>query len=288
MRRLISLSTILLVLTIVLAGCNVISERTQAREPATGDLLDKVMAANKLVVATDALYPPQSFLNEQGELDGFDVNVAQEVAKRLEVELELVTPEWDQVIRGNWLGRWDVSIGSMAPTEARSEVLWFSDPYYHTPAIFAVHKENTTVSQPGDLAGKTIGLVAATTYEAYLTGELSLIGGQPLYDPPTGIDVKRYVADVDAFRDLALGDGVRLDAVMSAQPTIQEAIDQGMPFRYIGAPAFYEPLVFALDKSHGPSDKMLTRLKDILAEMHADGTLTELSLKWYDTDLTTP
>jgi len=60
-----------------------------------------------------------------------------------------------------------------------------------------------------------------------------------------------------------------------------------VPLKYVGTPAFYEPLVFALDKSRGPSDNMLARLNEIIAEMHADGTLTELSLEWYGVDITT-
>jgi len=256
--------------------------------PATEDLLDQVLAAGKLVVSTDPNYAPQSFLNDSGELDGFDVNVAQEVAKRLGVDIEFVTPEWDMITSGNWSGRWDVSIGSMTPTEPRSEVLWFTDPYYYVPAAFAVHKDNTDIQTPDDLSGKRVGLGTATTYEDYLNGDLKIMGGgKIMYDPPSGVDIAPYPTDGDAIQDLALGDGVRLDAVMSAQPTIQTAIDSGVPLKYVGTPAFYEPLVFALDKSRGPSDKMLAKLNEIIAEMHKDGTLTELSEKWYGVDYTT-
>ena len=113
------------------------------------------------------------------------------------------------------------------------------------------------------------------------------MGGEIVYDPPGGLEVASYSTDGDAIQDLALGDGTRLDAVMSAQPTIQTAIDSGVPLKYIGTPAFYEPLAFALDKSRGPSDKMLAKLNEILAEMHADGTLVDLSLEWYGLDYTT-
>ncbi|NOZ72764.1 MAG: transporter substrate-binding domain-containing protein, partial [Chloroflexi bacterium] len=65
--------------------------------PAEEDLLDQVLASGKLVVSTDPNYAPQSFLNDAGELDGFDVNVAKEVAKRLGVEVEFVTPDWDMI-----------------------------------------------------------------------------------------------------------------------------------------------------------------------------------------------
>lgn len=263
------------------------AEPTATPESEAKDLLDEVLAAGKLVVSTDPNYAPQSFLNDDGDLDGFDVNVAQEVAKRLGVEIEFVTPDWDIITAGNWGGRWDLSIGSMTPTETRSEILWFTDPYYYTPASFAVHKENTSIKSVDDLAGKRVGLGTATTYEAYLDGELAIMGGEIMYDPPSDIDVKPYSTDAEAIQDLALGDGVRLDAVMSAQPTIQNAMDEGVPLKYVGSPAFYEPLAFALDKSRGASDQMLAKLNEIVADMRADGTLPELSVKWYGIDITT-
>jgi polar amino acid transport system substrate-binding protein len=226
-------------------------------------------------------------LNDDGEMDGFDVDVAKEVARRLDVELEFATPDWDQITAGYWGGQWDLSIGSMTPTEDRSEVLWFSDAYYYTPASFAVHTDNTTIQTVDDLAGKTVGLGIATTYEAYLRGELSIMGGEIAYDPPANVKLWQYLTDGDALLDMELGDGLRLDAVMSAQPTIQDAMNEGVPLRYVGPPAFYEPLVFALDKAGGDAGEMLDRLNEIIAEMHEDGTLTELSLKWYGIDLTT-
>jgi polar amino acid transport system substrate-binding protein len=259
----------------------------EAAAPEGEDLLDEVLEAGVLLVSSDPNYAPQSFLNDEGELDGFDVDVAKEVADRLGVDIEFVTPDWDMIVGGNWSARWDLSIGSMTPTEPRSEVLWFTDPYYYTPASFAVHQDNTDIASVADLSGKTLGLGTATTYEDYLNGTLAIMGGETMYDPPSGIDIRPYPTDAEAIQDLALGDGVRLDAVMSAQPTIQTAIDSGVDLKYVGTPAFYEPLVFALDKGRGPSDRMVTRLNEILAEMRADGTLTDLSLEWYGIDLTT-
>ena len=262
-------------------------EAEPAEEPEAGGLLDEVMEAGVLKVSSDPNYAPQSFLNDEGELDGFDVDVAKEVASRLGVEVEFVTPDWDMIVGGNWSGRWDVSIGSMTPTEPRSEVLWFTSAYYYTPASFAVHQDNTDVTSVDDLSGKTVGLGTATTYEDYLNDSLAIMGGEAMYDPPSGVDIKPYPTDAEAIQDLALGDGVRLDAVMSAQPTIQTAIDSGVDLKYIGTPAFYEPLVFALDKARGPSDRMVAELNAILDDMHSDGTLTDLSLEWYGIDLTT-
>lgn len=256
-------------------------------EPEAEDLLDEVMEAGVLLVSTDPNYAPQSFLNDAGELDGFDIDVSKEVADRLGVDVEFVTPDWDMIVGGNWSARWDVSIGSMTPTEPRSEVLWFSNAYYYTPASFAVHQDNTDITSVADLSGKTLGLGTATTYEDYLNDALVMLGGEVAYDAPSGVDIRPYPTDAEAIQDLALGDGVRLDAVMSAQPTIQAAIDSGVDLKYVGTPAFYEPLVFALDKARGPSIRMMAKLNEILADMHSDGTLTELSLEWYGIDLTT-
>jgi peptide/nickel transport system substrate-binding protein len=257
-------------------------------EPA-GDLLDDVMAAGKLVVSTDPNYAPQSFLDEDGNMDGFDIDTAKEVAERLGVEVEFVTPDWDMITAGNWAGRWDISIGSMTPDEFRAEVLWFSDPYYYVPSSFAVHRDNTDIQGAADMDGKSVGLGAATTYLKWLEGTLAIevYGGVVAYDPPSP-DVVEYTTDNEAVQDLALGDGVRLDAVISALPNLQNAIDEGVPLKLVGEPPFYEPLAFALDKSRGPSDQLLAKLNEILAEMHADGTLTDLSLEWFGVDYATP
>ncbi len=289
--RILSILVILSLVVAALSGCPPKStvapaETPTPAPPAAKDLLDEIMEAGKLVVSTDPNYAPQSFLNDAGELDGFDIDVAKEVAKRMGVEVEFVTPDWDIITGGNWGGRWDVSIGSMTPTEPRSEVLWFTDPYYYTPASFAVHKDNTTITKPEDFAGKTVGFGTATTYEDWLNGKLDMLGGEIIYDAPENITQKPYSTDAEAIQDLALGDGVRLDGVMSAQPTIQNAIDSGVPIKYVGTPAFYEPLAFSLDKKRGPSDKALAKFNEIIAAMHADGTLSDLSMKWYGVDIT--
>jgi polar amino acid transport system substrate-binding protein len=263
------------------AGC-------QPKEAAGEDLLDQVMEAGVLKVSSDANYPPQSFLDDDGNWTGFDVDVAREVAKRLGVELELMSIDWDLITGGNWNARWDISIGSMTVTEERTEILWFVTPYYFTPAGFAVHADNTSLSSVDDLAGATIGVGTETTYERWLNKDLTIAveGYELVFADWEPGEVRPYSTDSEAIQDLALGDGVRLDTVMSAVPTLQEAIDTGQPLKLLGEPTFYEPLSFALDKSRGPSDKMLAKLNEIVAEMHADGTLTELSMQYYGEDIT--
>jgi polar amino acid transport system substrate-binding protein len=95
--------------------------------------------------------------------------------------------------------------------------------------------------------------------------------------------IQTYDTDTSAIQDLELGDGVRLDAVMSALPTLQGAVEAGKPIKVVGDPLYYEPLAAAIDRE-APSDPkpLVDEMGRIIEEMHWDGTLTELSKKWYD------
>lgn len=248
-----------------------------------GAVLDRVTKTKTLTMSTDPAYPPQSFQKPDGSFDGFDIAVGREIAKRMGAELKLVTPAWEVITAGNWGGRWDISVGSITVTEDRMKVLDFPAVYYYTPAVFAVHKNNKKISKLSDLNGKKIGVCGGCTYEKYLAGNLQMVQAPPFkYEVKAG-EVKTYETDTNALDDLKIGDGKRLDAVLSAQPTIAEAIKGGYPIRIVGAPVFYEPLAVAVDKG---DPEFSAKVKDIVAAMHKDGTLSTLSKKYYGTDLT--
>lgn len=251
-----------------------------------GEVLDRVTSKGVMVMSTDPEYPPQSSLNAQNEFEGFDIDVGREIARRLGVEIEFVTPGWDVLTAGNWAGRWDLSVGSMTPTKARREVLDFPAIYYYTPASLAVHADNTAIARPGDASGQTIGVGIATTYESYLKQDLVIDAeGAPTFEYQIGdAEIRTYDTDLLALDDLRLGDGVRLDGVVTALPTITAAIDQGFALKVVGEPLFLEPLSVAIDKGDAEWN---ARLAEIIAEMHADGTLSKLSQTWYKADLTT-
>lgn len=258
----------------------------QGEEP-TG-LLATVLETGTLRVSTDPAYPPQSSLNVNGEYEGFDIDVANEIADRMGVEIAWETPAWRLIIAGNWAGRWDVSVGSMTVTPERKEVLHFTPPYYYTPAAVAVHESNTTITDvETDLDGKTIGVCGGCTYDSFLEGSLNIPGEEIdfVVDDP---QIKTYDTDTSAIADLELGDGTRLDAVISALPTLDTAIDKDKPIKVVGDPVYYEPLAVAIDRN-APLDPMplVEEISQIINEMHEDGTLTELSEKWYGLDLTT-
>ena len=247
-----------------------------------GAVLDRIMSSKTMTLSSDAEYPPQSFLNDKNEMDGFDVDVAREVAKRLGAELKIITPAWEIITAGNWGGRWDFSVGSMTPTKARAKVLTFPAVYYYTPASFVVHKDSKTKSV-ADLNGKKVGVCGGCTYEAYLNKKLTIDAeGTPDFDyQVTAGEIRTYETDVNVFDDLRIGDGKRLDAALSSLPTILEAIKNGYPMRVLGDPVFYEPLAIAIDKG---DDAFAAKIAEIVAAMRADGTLGKLSMKWYKVD----
>lgn len=249
-----------------------------------GDLLARICEDGVIRVSTDPAYPPQSSLNEQtGEFEGFDIDVATEIANRLGVDVAWETPSWDLITAGGWNDRWDMSVGSMTPTSERQKVLHFTQPYYYTPAVVVVHADNTSVQDLStDLDGKRIGVCSGCTYEFYLEKTLVIPG----YTFDFIIDdakVSGYDTDTTALQDLALGDGVRLDAVITSVTTAQGYIDAGNPVKIVGDPVFYEPLAVAFDKN-APLDptSLVEAVDQIVGDMHADGTLTELSKKWYN------
>jgi polar amino acid transport system substrate-binding protein len=269
---------------------------------AVPDLLSSIQGRGTLVISTDPAYPPQSALkaNPQrtagskcasdqktlGELEGFDIDVAAGIAKGLGVEACFVTPDWTLITAGNWAGRWDISVGSMTITPERAKALFFAQPYNTTPAALFVNKNNKTYTQASDLSGKKIGVCGGCTYENYLNGSL-VIPGETINFVIKNATTKSYDTDSTALEDLSLGDGARLDAVLTAQPTGQEAIKNGKPLKQLGDPLYFEYLAPAVDRNSAlDATSFISKVSEIVAGLHKDGTLLQLSQKYYGADLT--
>lgn len=235
----------------------------------------KIIEAGTVIVANDANYAPQSSVDQAtGDLVGFDVDVATKMAEILGLQVEFKNPAWETIPTGLDQGKYDVSIGSMtsaiAGDKAANETLvsrWntmdFTEPYYYTSGQVFVKTGGMQITGPDDLAGKKVGVGAATTYYSWLKDN-------------TTADVKTYTTDADAFPDLRNGN---LDFVMTAGPTGQQAISQGQPFDFSGAPLYYEDLSFAVKKGEGDWVALLDYTVNM---MHEDGSLTAMSEKWYN------
>ena len=251
-----------------------------ASDQDAGDLLAEICSKGEIRVSTDPAYPPQSELNaETGQYEGFDIDVAQEIADRLGVTIGWETPDWEVLTAGGWNDRWDMSVGSMTPTNERQEVLDFTEPYAYVPAVVVVPEDSSASDPATDIDGKKIGFCSSCTYEFFVDKTLNISGFEFdfVIDDAQGTG---YDTDTTALQDLALG---RLDAVMTSEPTAQAFIDSGKPVKIIGDPLFGEPLAVAFDKSSELDDaSLLAAVDQIVKDMHEDGTLTELSKKWYE------
>lgn len=237
-----------------------ITEHDPIEQPADmedpQDLLSIIRDRGTLIVSTDPNYAPQSFLNPDGSYEGFDIDVATELAERLGVEIQFETPEWDAITAGNWAERWDISVGSMTITQDRKEQLSFTRPYYYTPAQLAV-SERAGISSVDELP----------------------------FELPDGVEATTLPTDANCGEAIAAG-RTEFDLWISAAQTIEEGISAGMPVMPIGDPLFAEPLAVAIDKSGPPHEALLYELDRIVGEMHEDGTLTSLSEEWYGIDIT--
>ena len=252
-------------------------------QDAEPDMLARIQAAGVIRMSTDPAYPPQSELVD-GEIVGFDIDVGREIATRLGVDLALETPDWALVSAGSWSDRWDFSVGSMTITSSREEVLDFTQPYYFTPAQLAVHVD-TGITSPEGLAGKSICMGEGTTYLEWMNGTLDFGSESPETTPPEGSILVTRTTDRDCAQEWGLG-RIDFEGWLSSSTTVQSAIDDGLPIVPVGDPVFYEPLAVAFDKTVEDNDSLVAAVDAIVAEMHADGTLSELSLKWFGTDLT--
>jgi polar amino acid transport system substrate-binding protein len=253
-------------------------------QDAAPDHLARIQEAGVIRMSTDGVYPPQSELTPDGSYVGFDIDVGTEIANRLGVDIAFTEPGWEVITAGSWRDLWDMSVGSMTITSPRQEILDFTQPYYYTPAQFAALTE-LGYSRVDDLAGKTVCMGAATTYLDWMGGTLDFGTESPTTAPPEGAVAVTRPTDRDCAQEW--GAGRRdFEGWLTSSVTIQDAVADGLPLVPLGSPVFYEPLAVAFDKGVADNDSLVAAVDAIIGEMHADGTLSALSQKWYGQDLT--
>lgn len=295
MKKSIMIVSLVAVVALVLSACG-------GSAPTADNLLDAVKNRGYILVSTDPNYEPQSFLNTDGkrpsdtkcpsdalttaEMQGFDVDVAIAIGDALGVETCFATPNWDVITAGNWADKWDVSVGSMTITTDRQKVLDFSVPYYYTPAVVAVPADATYTSLD-DLSGMALCAGASTTYEIWLSrGDMGLPASSIYAQPPADISVVPLDTDQECAQALAAG---RQDfaGYVTSQTVVNANIAAGLPVKQLGSAVFSEDLAAAFDRSSTlPTDSLRAEVDKVITGMHADGTLTSLSMKWFEEDIT--
>lgn len=249
-----------------------------------GDLLATICAAGKIVISTDADYAPQSSVTPSGGYEGFDIDVGEEIALRLGVEAEWSAQMWDTVIAGSWSSRWDMSVGSITVCCDREQLFDFTQPYYFTPAQVAV-LEGSGFASIDDIAGETVCVGEDTTYLYWVEGTLELAAPNRIVrEAPADLVAFTLETDANCAEAIRAGQTEVGQVFVTADPVIEQAIGAETPIVRLGDPIFYEALAVAFDKNGPQRALLLAEVDRIIGEMHADGTMTELSEKWYGRD----
>jgi polar amino acid transport system substrate-binding protein len=271
------------------------SGRASTSGPAD-DKLAQILARGTLVEYFEHDYPPQSMrvkgatrpadtkcVDNQltaAEVTGYDNEVPKLIAKELGVEACFVEPTWTEVTAGNWSDRWDIAYGSGSINEDRMQRLYMTQPYYAVPNGYFVAK-SSKYRHASDLDGKTIGACADCSHELYLKRELEI----PSVDITLNVKKPKIVTFETEAPGLAAAAKGKIDAFLAAEPVGRARIEEGAPLRQLPEVAFtYYPSGF-VDKRSGLSPRrFVDRLDEIIRGIHSDGTLKQLSTKWFGQD----
>ena len=219
----------------------------------------------KIVVASDATWPPMEFVDENKNVVGFDVDLVNEVAKAAGFEVEIKNTAWDGIFAGLAAGNYNAIASSVTITDERKATMDFSEPYVNAGQILVVRKETTGVTTLADLVGKKVGGQIGTT------GVIEI-------GKVAGVELKTYDEIGLAYQDLANGniDGVVADSPIAANFALQNP-DYKEKLMIVGVPFTDEWLGFAFKKG---DEKTLKLFNDGLAKVKSSGKLDELMAKW--------
>lgn len=254
-----------LLLTLTLLGAPALLTPSFA---AAQNELQSVKSRGTLRVGMEGTYPPFNYRNEQGELVGFDVDIAKALAAKLGVKPEFVLTEWSGIIAGLEAGKFDVIVNQVAVTPERQKALDFTAPYVvSSPELIVRKNETRNFNSLADLRGHKLGVGTGSNYEQIARA----VGG---------IDIRTYKAAPDTLKDLSLG---RIDAALNDRLLAAYLVKQsGLPLK-AGA-TIGETVKMAIPVRKG-NPEFLAALNKALAEIKADGTYAKISQKWFGTDV---
>ena len=249
------------------------AETTESTESASTDSsLDDVKAKGTLVLGMDDSFPPMGFRDENNELTGFDLDLATEVASRLGVTVEPVAIDWSQ--KENELNTCNIDViwNGFTITEERKEATEMTFAYMKNRQVVVVmnDSEYQTLS---DLAGKTLSLQAQSSADDALTDS-------PDFKASLG-EVVYLNNNADALRDLEIGG---CDAVLMDEVVANYYITNGSSYRVLDESLADEEYGIGCRKG---SVALRDAIEETLSEMAGDGTLAEISTKWFGKDVTT-
>jgi arginine/ornithine transport system substrate-binding protein len=229
-----------------------------------------------LRIGVEGAYPPFSYMTPDGELAGFDIDIAMALCEQMGVECVLVAQDWDGIIPALMARKYDAIIASMSITEERKKKVAFSNKYYNTPAKFVRKKgSDIEISEEG-LKGKTVGVQRATTHDSFVSDNFG-----------DAVEIKRYGTQDEAYLDMASG---RLDLLLADSVAMKDGFldtEQGADFEFVG-PGYTDVKWF------GPGAAVALRKKDedlrelfnkAIDDIRANGKYKEIQEKYFEFDV---
>ena len=234
-------------------------------ETEEGDLLARIQARGTLLIATEGNWDPWTYHDEDDVLVGLDVEIGTLIAHGLGVEPEFQETAWDAILAGVDSGRFDIACNGVGYTETRAEKYNFSTPYVFTRKVLVVRKDNEEIKGFEDLKGKKTANTASSTYAALAEEYGATV---------TGVD-----ALADTLQLVLQG---RVDATINSSVTINDylLVHPEAELKVV-AESEGDPVAFPVRKSP-ETDSLLAAVNEALDAMRADGTLSELSVRFFN------
>ena len=231
----------------------------------------------KLVIGVDDEYPPFGFRDKNGELVGFDIDLAKEAGKRMGVKFEFKPIDWNNKITEIESGNIDLIWNGLDITAARREHMIFTKPYMDNRQILLVKKsDNFHFTSVHDLSGKVVGTQAGSYSEDYITSNKNLLDSFK--------DFKTYATFMQAFVDLTDG---KIDVLVVDELVAHYEMNK-IPRKYEVIEITVGP-VTGIGIGFRKSDSALRdRVQKVFDEMIKDGTAKRISVRWFQADLIKP
>ncbi len=233
---------------------------------------DTIMAKGKLVMGLDDGFPPMGFKDDKGEIVGFDIDLAREATKRMGLELELKSIDWNSKALLINKGDIDVIWNGFTASEDRRKQMNFTDAYLQNKQILVVAGDST-ITNKSELKDKVLGLQLGSTSQQALDKDKATKDSLK--------EVRDYSDNVKALLDLKIGrvDAVLVDEVVGKYYKSQKPED----YKILEDDFGEEEYVIGVRKGEA---EFLEKLNQTLKEIKEDGTEAEISKKWFNEDIT--